>query len=575
MSTVTEELSTATDEFRRARDHLLSSYGDLPRARAFPRPAIGETFNWVEDWFDAIADGNDATALRVVDLDKQGAILADTALSFAELAERSQRVAQWLRSAGVRRGDRIMLMLGNRVELWESVLAAFRLGCTVIPTAVQLTPADLTDRLERGQVGHVIAAADLTPKLEGLPGGWTRIAVGDAVAGWQDYRQAYAAEPLREAVRTGPEDLSLIYFTSGTTSLPKMVGHTSVSYPVGHLSTMYWLGLRPGDVHLNISSPGWGKWAWSNLFSPWNAEATVMIVNQPRFAARPLLEMMSRYAVTSFCAPPTVWRSLLQEDLTRLPISLREAVAAGEPLNSEVVRRIREAWGITVRDGYGQTETTASIGNPPGMANADGTLGWAMPGYEVTLLDPRTGAPVPDGPGEGEVCLPLADRPLGLMIGYLGDAEATARATRDGYYHTGDIVTRDAEGRFTYLGRGDDVFKASDYRISPFELESVLLQHPAVRDAAVVPSPEPLRLAVPKAYVALAAGYRPEAQTAQLLLEHSREHLASYKRIRRIEFAELPKTTVSGKTQRAELRRREEERSSRSEQEWWEEDFQV
>lgn len=567
-------MRTATEEFRRARDHLLSSYGDLPRARAFPRPVIGETFNWVADWFDAIAEGNHATALRVVDLDKQGALVADTALSFAELAERSQRVAQWLRSAGVRRGDRILLMLGNRVELWESVLAAFRLGCTVIPTAVQLTPADLADRLERGGVAHVIAETDLTPKLEELNGRWTRIAVGPPVPGWRDYQQAYAAAPLREAVRTGPEDLSLIYFTSGTTSLPKMVGHTSVSYPVGHLSTMYWLGLRPGDVHLNISSPGWGKWAWSNLFSPWNAEATVMVVNQPRFAARPLLEMMSRYAVTSFCGPATVWRSLLREDLTRLPMSLREAVAAGEPLDWEVVRRVREAWGITVRDGYGQTETTASIGNPPGMPNGDGTLGWAMPGYEVTLLDPRTGAPVQGDAAEGEICLPLAARPLGLMTGYLGDAEATARSMRDGYYHTGDFATRDADGRFTFLGRGDDVFKASDYRISPFELESVLLQHPAVQDAAVVPSPEPLRLAVPKAYVTLAAGYLPEARIAQHILAHAREHLAPYKRIRRIEFADLPKTTISGKTQRAELRRREEQRASRSAQEWWEEDFQ-
>ncbi|MFC1408660.1 AMP-binding protein [Streptacidiphilus sp. N1-12] len=566
--------STATEEFRRARDHLLASYGDLPRARAFPRPAIGETFSWVEDWFDAVAEGNHAPALRVVDLDKQGTVLADTSLSFAELAERSQRVAQWLRSVGVRRGDRILLMLGNRVELWESVLAAFRLGCTVIPTAVQLTPADLTDRLERGAVRHVIADAELTPKLEELSGSWTRIAIGHPVPGWLDYQQAYAAEPLREAVRTGPEDMSLIYFTSGTTSLPKMVGHTSVSYPVGHLSTMYWLGLRPGDVHLNISSPGWGKWAWSNLFSPWNAEATVMVVNQPRFTARPLLETMSRCAVTSFCAPATVWRSLLQEDLTRLPMSLREAVAAGEPLDWEVVRRVRESWGITVRDGYGQTETTASIGNPPGMPNGDGTLGWAMPGYDVALLDPQTGEPVLGSPAEGEICLPLDAQPLGLMSGYLGDTEATARCMRDGYYRTGDFATRDAEGRFTYLGRGDDVFKASDYRISPFELESVLLQHPAVQDAAVVPSPEPMRLAVPKAYVALAAGYLPEARTAELILAHAREHLAPYKRIRRIEFADLPKTTVSGKTQRAELRKREQQRSSRSVQEWWEEDFQ-
>jgi acetyl-CoA synthetase len=566
-------MHSVTREFQRARDHLLSSYGDLPRARAFPRPAVGQTFSWVADWFDVVADGNHATALRVVDLDRQGAVVADTAVSFAELAERSQRVARWLRSAGVQRGDRILLMLGNRVELWECLLAAFRLGCAVIPAAVQLTPADLADRLERGEVGHVIVEAGLTPKLAGLRGGWTRIAVGDTVPGWREYQRAYAAEPLREAVRTQPEDLSLIYFTSGTTSRPKLVGHTSVSYPIGHLSTMYWIGLRPGDVHLNISSPGWGKHAWSSLFSPWNAQATVLTVNQPRFAARPLLQTMSRCAVTSFCAPPTVWRNLIQEDLTRWPMSLREAVAAGEPLNSEVVRRVRAAWGITVRDGYGQTETTAQIGTPPGMPNADGALGWALPGYQVTLLDPHTNAPVRGGSAEGEICLPLAARPLGMMSGYLGDPEATARCTRGGHYRTGDIATRDADGLFYYQGRSDDVFKASDYRISPFELESVLLRHAAVAEAAVVPSPEPLRLAVPKAYVALAAGYQPEAQTAQHILAHAREHLAPYKRIRRIEFAELPKT-ISGKTQRAELRRREAQRRSRSAQEWWEEDFQ-
>ncbi|MET8159343.1 AMP-binding protein [Sphaerisporangium sp. NPDC005289] len=566
-------MRTATGEFQRARDHLLSSYGDLPRARAFPRPEVGESFSWVADWFDVIADGNHATALRVLDLDRQGKLLADTAVSFAELAERSQRVARWLRSAGVRRGDRILLMLGNRVELWECLLAAFRLGCAVIPAAVQLAPADLADRLERGEVAHVIAEAGLTPRLDGLGGRWTRIAVGGPVPGWQDYQGAYAAEPLREAVRTRPEELSLIYFTSGTTSRPKMVGHTSVSYPVGHLSTMYWIGLRPGDVHLNISSPGWGKHAWSSLFAPWNAQATVMAVNQPRFAARPLLEMMSRYAVTTFCAPPTAWRSLIQEDLTRWPMVLREALAAGEPLNPEVVRRVREAWGVRVRDGYGQTETTAQIGTPPGMPSVEGALGWALPGYEVALLDPHTGAPVRDVSAEGEICLPLADRPLGLMGGYVGDSEATARCMRGGHYRTGDIATRDADGLFRYVGRGDDVFKASDYRISPFELESVLLQHPAVAEAAVVPSPEPLRLAVPKAYVALASGYLPEAETAQLILAHSREHLASYKRVRRVEFAELPKT-ISGKTQRTELRKREEQRLSRSAQEWWEEDFQ-
>jgi acetyl-CoA synthetase len=253
---------------------------------------------------------------------------------------------------------------------------------------------------------------------------------------------------------------------------------------------MYWIGLRPGDVHLNVSSPGWAKHAWSNFFAPWNAGAEILIVNQPRFAARPLLDAMARLGVTSFCAPPTVWRMLVLEDLTQWKIPLRELVGAGEPLNPEIIERVRDAWGVVLRDGFGQTETTAQVGNPPGIEVHPGSMGLPLPGYEIALVDPVTGAVVTEPGAEGEICLPLASEPLGLMTGYQDDPERQAAATAGGFYHTGDVAFREADGYVTYVGRTDDVFKSSDYRISPFELESVLLEHPAVAEAAVVPSPD-------------------------------------------------------------------------------------
>jgi acetyl-CoA synthetase len=265
---------------------------------------------------------------------------------------------------------------------------------------------------------------------------------------------------------------------------------------------------------------------------------------------------------------------LIQEDLTQWKPPLRELVGAGEPLNPEIIAQVRRAWGVTLRDGYGQTETTAIAANPPGLPVKEGSMGLALPGYEVALIDPLTGEPA----AEGEVCLPLASEPLGLMAGYQDDPERQAEATAGGYYHTGDVASRDEEGYLTYVGRTDDVFKASDYRISPFELESVLLEHPAVAEAAVVPSPDPVRLAVPKAYVVLAPGHSPDAETARDVLAFAREQLAPYKRVRRLEFADLPKT-VSGKIRRVELRTREHElhggpdAPARGAYEFWEEDF--
>jgi acetyl-CoA synthetase len=545
--------NTAHETFRQARDFLLEHRTDYEAARrgfTWPQPA---EFNWALDWFDEIArDPANAERYALWIVEEDG---TEGRWTFPELARRSDQVANWLRARGVRRGDRLILMLGNQVELWETILAAIKLGAVIIPASTLLGPADLRDRVERGRARHVVIRAADTAKFSDVEGDYTRIAVGERAEGWLHYADAYSAdEGFTADAPTLASDPLLLYFTSGTTAQPKLVQHTHISYPVGHLSTMYWIGLEPGDVHLNISSPGWAKHAWSNVFAPWNAEATVFLYNYTRFDAMALMNQMDRCGISSFCAPPTVWRMLIQADLGALRTPPKKVVGAGEPLNPEVIEQVNKAWGVTIRDGFGQTETSVQIANTPGQEVKPGSMGRAVPGFTVALVDPATGEPG----SEGEICLDLRDRPVGLMTGYADDDERTAMAFADGYYHTGDVGTIDESGYVTYVGRTDDVFKASDYRISPFELESVLLEHEAVAEAAVVPAPDPVRLAVPKAYVVLSGEHEPDADTALSILAFCREHLAPYKRIRRLQFTELPKT-ISGKIRRVELRGRENE----------------
>jgi len=558
--------SPAALRFRAARDELLRRYGDaLAAARDFRWPELGE-FNWALDYFDALAAGGDRPALRVVD--DAG---LDRAYGFAELARRASQVANLLADRGVRRGDRVLIALGNVVPLWESMLAVMKLGAVIVPATTLLQADDLEDRVRRGRIRALIATPALAARLRHPEAVDVRIVVDGAAAGWLPYAAAAAMpESFRPDRPTRADELLFLYFTSGTTAQPKLVAHTHASYPVGHLSTMYWLGLRPGDLHLNLSSPGWAKHAWSSCFAPWNAEATVLAYQYERFQPQALLDQLVRCRVTTFCAPPTVWRMLVQEPLARWPVSLREVASAGEPLNPEVIEQVRAAWGLTLRDGYGQTETTAQVGNPPGAPLKAGSMGRPLPGYAVGLLDAE-GRPA----DEGELCLDLAARPLGLMREYLDDAERTLEVMRGGWYHTGDVARRDAEGYITFVGRTDDVFKSSDYRISPFELESVLIEHPAVTEAAVVPSPDAIRLAVPKAFVVLTAGQAADAATAASILAHVRARVSPFQRIRRIEFAELPKT-ISGKIRRVELRARALARATplvRAAQEYWEDDL--
>ncbi len=553
--------------FLAARDFLLTHREDYQTAyRDFRWPQL-DKFNWALDYFDTFARGNHGTALWIVD--EHG---PEAKLSFAEMSRRSNQVANFLRQHGVRRGDRLIVQLPNVVAIWEIMLAALKLGAIVIPAATLLTVDDLRDRFDRGKARHVITVPSLTEKFAGLAGDYTRILVGATGAteeGWIPYAQAYEQSPdFASDGETNATDPFMFYFTSGTTALPKLVLHTHQSYPVGHLATMYWIGIRPTDIHLNISTPGWAKHAWSSFFAPWNAGATIFVHNYDRFSAKRTLEVVARCGVTTMCAPPTVWRLFILEDLKSFPVKLKELASAGEPLNPEVIERVRAAWNITIRDGFGQTENVLLLGNFPGQTVKPGAVGKPSPGHRIVLLDV-------DGneSDDGEIAVVSNPKPLSMMEGYTDDKERTAKCFAGGYYRTGDVAHRDADGYFTYIGRADDVFKSSDYRLSPFELESALIEHSCVAEAAVVPSPDAIRWNVPKAFITLRPGFEPSADLALELFKFIRTRLGPYKRIRRIEFSELPKT-ISGKIRRVQLRGAELQRNAvRRPDEYWEEDF--
>lgn len=574
----------ASNAFFEARDQLLALGGNPNIQREqFVWPDVGDTFNWAHDVFDVVADGNDTVALHISESDG-----TETVRTFAELKQRSDQVAHWMKSHGARKGDVAMLMLGNRVELWEIMLACMKIGVVMLPTSVVLGPVELIDRMERGNVDWVFAAPEDAMKFMSVPGKWRGVGVGfnealkDQLAAlytWQRFDESRASSIAALPKVTRSHEPALIYFTSGTTNLPKIVEHSHTSYPLGHLTTMAWIGVQPGDIHSVVSAPGWGKHAWSSFFAPWNVGATIYVMNYERFNAEAFVAELDRVGVNTFCAPPTVWRMLIQHELTRKPRGLREVISAGEPLNPEVIQRIQDWWGLTIRDGYGQTETTALIGTLPGETVTPGAMGRPLPGVEAVLIDPVTGTPSE----EGEVCLKLGAElggtgtrhPVNLMTGYVGNEHATSNAMRHGLFHTGDVAERDSEGVLTFIGRTDDIFKCSDYKVSPFEVESALIEHPYVAEAAVVGAPDSTRLNVTKAYIALAEGIAATKDTARAILVHARTALPAYMRVRRIEFYDLPKTS-SGKIRRIELRNREVaafENNERITLEWREEDF--
>jgi acetyl-CoA synthetase len=520
-----------------------------------------DRFNWALDYFDRLP------AERLGLWCVGGA--ADERLSFGALRARSNQVANHLRRLGVRRGDRVMLLLPNVRQLWEAILALMKLGAVVNPATTLLTETELRDRFERGRIRHAIVDAPLTGRFEHLSEDCTRIAVRGAPAGWARFEDAYeASEVFPPDGETRASDPLVLYFTSGTTAKPKLVLHSHQSYPVGHLSMTYVCGLRPDDLFMFVASPGWAAHMYC-LFGAWNAGAAIVALAQPQFNAGGVLDVARRCGITSLGAPPTVWRMLVQEEMGARPVALQDVLSGGEPLNPEIIEHVRRVWGLTLRDIYGQTESAVLAGNSPGQAVVPGSMGRPMPGFTVKLLD-ENGADTE----EGEIAVGLDPRPLGLLQGYQ-QQDGSMLPVEGAWYRTGDLASRAPDGRLTFIGRIDDVFKSSDYRISPFEIESALVEHAAVAEAAVVPSPDAQRLVVPKAFIALAAGRPRDAATALDIFSHLRRGLAPYKRVRRIEFCDLPKT-ISGKIRRVELRRLEARRRSDGERgaaEFWEEDF--
>ncbi|MCX4984285.1 acyl-CoA synthetase [Streptomyces sp. NBC_00572] len=551
--------SPAHEEYRAARDLLLRLRGDREAARAAFRWPRAEHFNWALDWFDVIAEGNDRPALELLGHPgPDGVVPVVDRASFAELSARSDALAVALREHGVVRGDRVLILLGTRAELWETLLGCIKLGAVVVPGYQDLTRAEAADRIARGAIRHVVAAPELVDTLAELPVPGIRMAVeADGPAGWVPYPDT--RRPGRPRfVPDGPTraaDPSFCYFTSGTTSLPKLVEHSHAGYGVGHLSSLYWSGLRPGDRHLNLSAPGWAKHSWSSFFVPWAAEATVLAPPDGGLPAGVLPGVLAAHDVTSFCAPPSAWRSLLPYVTAGAAAPrLREATAAGEPLTAETVERIEAAWGVRVRDGYGQTEATALIGRTPGTPEPLAPLGHPLPGYRIVLRDPETGER-----GEtGEVCVDLTERPPGLMRGYAGLPERTAEAFADGLYRTGDRGERCADGSIRLLGRMDEVFKSHGHRVSPMEIEAVLRTHPEVADAAVVPCEDPEGGLAPYAVVELhpESGESDSAAHGRVgaeLLALAAERLAPVFVPRGVTVvASLPRTR-SGKVRRGEL----------------------
>lgn len=547
--------SSAFGRFRAARDVLLAARGDHERARAEFRWPQLEHFNWAVDWFDQIARDNDATALRIV------SPAGESTATYAQLSNASSRVQEWLDSIGVRRGDRVLLVLDTCVETWEILLALMKLRAVAVPVFTTLSSAEILDRARRSRADHVITSTRHVDRLDGLgpliPG--HRILIDGERSGWFRYRDAASARPVRTAEATPADEVMSYYFTSGSTAPPKLVAHTHVSYPVGHLTGMYWAGLQPGDVHLNVSSPGWAKHPWSSFFAPWNAEATIVAVDTRDARPDVLLRALESTQASSFCAPPTIWRSLLSHGLGGRRLRLREAMSVGEPLTQDIVDAVRSAWGVTVRNGYGQSEVTAMTGVLAGSADDPRSLGRELPGYTLAL-QPWSGGP---DTGLGEIVVDLGESSPGLMHGYLDDEgrRLGPDPRSQPYYRTGDLARRLPSGALQFVGRVKDVFRTEKgVVVAPAAIEEVLLSHAATAEAAVVSCREegpggPRWIA--KAFVVAAPGWHVGPATAEALFQR----IGGSEQIHEtgdvpvvIEFVDSLPRTESGKIYREALR---------------------
>lgn len=528
------------------------------------------TFNFAFDVVDVIATES-PERIAVVHVDDAG-VRRD--YTFGWLAEESSRIASALKAQGLGKGDTVMLVLHRRIEFWVTMLALHKLGAVAIPSPALLTPKDIVFRVQRANVRAVIVSDDIVDRMEECraqcPSLQLLVHCGgvDVPAGWHSY-DALRVEgassfprPVGAELACG-DDALLIFFSSGTTGMPKMVKHVH-TYPLGHIITgTYWHDLRPGDLHLTLADTGWGKALWGKFYGQWMAGATVLVYDfRGKFEPEALLDVMATHRVTTFCAPPTVYRFLVRADLAAYNLSsLRHCTTAGELLNESVYYAWEKATGLPIREGYGQTETTLQVATLPFMEAKPGSIGCPMPGWGIVLLD-SAGQPCPTGE-EGEICIDVSQGyPIGLFHGYVGDEEKTASVIFDGYYHTGDKAWQDEDGYLWFLGRVDDLIKSSGYRIGPFEVESTLVAHPAVVESAVTGVPDALRGQAVKATIVLAPGYEPTDALTLELQNHVKRLTAPYKYPRIVEYvAELPKT-ISGKIKRAEIRQRDNEQAS-------------
>jgi acyl-coenzyme A synthetase/AMP-(fatty) acid ligase len=511
-------------------------------------------FNYATDVVDRWAEERpDAPALWCVNT----ATGEEHKFSFRELTTLSCQAAELLRSSGIRRGDRVLVMLPRVPQWWIAMLGLIRVGAVPVPGTLLLTSRDVAYRLGSARISAVLTNRDGMAKVGGFEG--VRLLVGDGRPGWIDFDQGVrlAGAGFR-GERTRSDDPGIIYFTSATTGDPKMVLHTQASYGLGHrLTGQLWLDLKPDDVHWNLSDLGWGKAAWSSFYGPWHMGACIFALDTPgKFDPGLALKTLAEFPITTWCAPPTALRLIVRQDLSRWRFPhLRHCVSAGEPLNPEVLSLWRDATGLTLHEGYGQTETVVLIGNfrSLGQPVRPGSMGKPAPGFTVALLDDHL-RKVPAG-REGEVAVRVKpNRPLGLFSEYWLNPKEMAAHFRGDWYLTGDRARCDADGYFWFVGRKDDVIKSSGYRIGPFEVESALLEHPAVLEAAVIGKPDMLRGQIVKACVVLRPGIEAGEDRKRELQTHCKRLIAAYKYPREIEFVrELPKTT-SGKTRHAELR---------------------
>lgn len=514
-------------------------------------------FNWVRDVFEGIYLKNHPDSKALIWTNGK----ETETFTFSQLSKESNSMLNFLRKEGVEEQDVIFFQMPIIPANWLTMLAGIKGGFRLVSAATILGVHDLVYRFGKLMPKVVIADEENAKKIdkaETLSGKYVpvKILVGGSLSGWHSIEEIYSEPDIAEAANTKPDDSLFMFFTSGTTGMPKIVTHTHYSYPIGHLTTASWIGVKQGDVHYNISQPGWAKFAWSSFFAPWNVGATIFAFNpEGRFDAKEQLSLMEKHQITTFCSPPTVLRMLIQEDLKSYDLNLRQCVAAGEPLNPEVIEAWTKGTGTLIRDGYGQTESTCIVANVPGNKVKYGSMGKPTFLYKVVIAD-DDGNEVPPNE-EGNITVKMDGAPNGIFKEYFDDKEKQDKVFKYGLYYTGDKAYKDEEGYVWFVGRDDDVIKSSDYRVGPFEVESALIEHDSVLESAVVGSPHPVKGYEVKAFVILTPGYKPTDELAQELFLFARKNISPYKMPRIIEFVEeLPKT-ISGKIRRVELRANE------------------